>query len=123
MPKKLQTLGLPNLILAVDHHHPFRSLATFGLSDAFAPLHHTLISKKTDSIMHNFADFSRFEVCIENGGIWKNNPYNHTTTKWLVICQFQKNDHFVSVVISGIYKKRKIGKHFIYPFTAPPETA
>jgi len=69
VPKKLQTLGLPNLILAVDHHHPFRSLAAFGLSDAFAPLHHTLISKKTDSIMHNFADFSRFEVCIENGGV------------------------------------------------------
>ena len=86
------------------------------LSDAFAPLHHTLISKKTNYIIHNFADFSRFEVCIENGGIWKNNPYNHTTTKGLVICQSCKNYHFISTVISRCYRKSKNDEHFIYPF-------
>jgi hypothetical protein len=36
VPKKLQTLGLPNLILAVYHYHLLRSLAEFDLSDAFA---------------------------------------------------------------------------------------
>jgi hypothetical protein len=44
--------------------------------------------------------------------------YNCTTTEKPIICQFHKNAHFVSVFISITYKKRKNGKHFIYPMNA-----
>jgi len=35
----------------------------------------------------------------------EDNPYNHTTTEELVICQFCKNYRFVSIVVSVIYNK------------------
>jgi hypothetical protein len=47
--RRVQVVSQRNT-LAVDHHHPLRSLASFGLSDAFAPF---LAGAKLPSIKHS----------------------------------------------------------------------
>jgi hypothetical protein len=47
--RRVQVVSQRNT-LAVDHHHPLRSLASFGLSDAFAPF---LADAKLPSIKHS----------------------------------------------------------------------
>ena len=39
-------------------------------------------------------------------------PYNPATTRSLIICQFDKNVHFINSVLSVSYRKREICKHF-----------
>jgi hypothetical protein len=41
--------------------------------------------------------------------------YNRNTTIQPLICQFAKNVHFISPVLSVSYKKHKKCKRFIYP--------
>jgi hypothetical protein len=41
--------------------------------------------------------------------------YNLATTRRPVICQLDKNVHFINVVLSVCYKKHEICKHFQWP--------
>jgi len=41
--------------------------------------------------------------------------YNLATTGRFVICQFNKNVHFINSVVSASYRKHEICKHFQWP--------
>ena len=49
-------------------------------------------------------------LCCSAFSAWR--TYNLATTGQFVICQFNKNVHFINSVISASYRKHEICKHF-----------